>query len=134
VARPHNVCVLLEDQMIRRMGYPPEPTRLWQRRPSPVFFKPLYVKGNIPSELLGRTPRDIKRTATVVAGRGCVRTGRGCRLKDRNGRRIWRRKLISSWPSNVCSLSDIICGIPFTHLIGLAGNQICHLDPAGEGR
>jgi hypothetical protein len=30
----------------------------------------------MPSEVLGPTPRDIKRTVTVVAGRGCVRTGK----------------------------------------------------------
>lgn len=41
---PHNVYVL-EDQVIRRMGYPPEPTRLWRRRLPPVFFNPLYVEG-----------------------------------------------------------------------------------------
>ena len=87
----------------------------------------------MPSEVLGPTPRDIKRTVTVVAGRGCVRTGKclsfeRSQLKTHLGAQIHQFLVFQCVPSVRYHL-----GISFTHLIGLAGNQICHLDPAGEG-
>jgi hypothetical protein len=46
--------------MIRRMGYPLEPMVVWERRP-------LIRRGKMASELLGRTPRDIKQTVQMLA-------------------------------------------------------------------